>query len=108
MAVEQVTETIYKCTCNWKNCLHKWESDHIPERCAKCKRYTWNRAAIRHGRGGKQVEAFGRSQTIAEWGKEYNLSRAAIHARIKIGWTVEDAISKPIQNKAEEVTEAIT
>lgn len=100
MSVKKINAVRYICKCD--QCKHKWESDHEPERCAKCKRGTWNRPAIRHGRNGKQIKAFGKSQTIAAWGREYKISRSNIHARIKNGWTVEAAISTPVHQKEAE------
>lgn len=97
--IQKITAVRYQCKCDWPDCAHPWESDEIPERCAKCKRRTWNRPAIRHGHDGKQIEAFGKSQTIAAWGREFKISRANIHLRIKKGWTVEAAISTPVHKK---------
>lgn len=99
--IKKITAVRYKCTCDHSDCKYKWESEDIPDRCSKCKRRTWNHPAIRHGREGKQVKAFGKSQTIAAWGREYKISRSSIHARIKNGWTVKAAISTPIHKKEE-------
>jgi hypothetical protein len=100
MSIEQITAVRYRCVCDHKeDCGHKWTSDHIPDRCARCKRATWNRPARRHGRNGKQLTAFGRSQTLAEWGREFNISTATISARIKNGWAVENAVKTPLRGK---------
>ncbi len=101
MSIEQITAVRYKCQCDHVDCAHAWESDSIPNRCAKCKRGTWNRAPIRVGRNGNPIEAFGKKKTISEWGREYNLSASTISARLKHGWKVEDAISKPVHKKEE-------
>lgn len=100
--IEKTNAVRYQCTCDHKDCKHTWESDEIPDRCAKCKRGTWNRPLLRPGRNGRQIEAFGKSQTIVQWGKKYGISPATISSRIKIGWTVEDAIAMPVHKKLDE------
>lgn len=48
MSYRKVNKTVYKCRCEAVNpangtlCGHEWESFTLPDRCAKCKRYTWN------------------------------------------------------------------
>lgn len=42
------------------------------------------------------IEAFGKSQPSAAWAEEYGITQAALHARLKLGWSPEDAISRPI------------
>lgn len=104
MSIEQITALRYKCKCEAVKkdgtvCGHEWESDSIPDRCAHCKNRTWNRPSLRSGRSGKPVEAFGKAQTIAEWGREYKISPATILARIKNKWAVEEAIALPVRVK---------
>ena len=47
MSYRKITRTMYQCHCecidnDGKPCGHDWESPELPERCARCKRYTWN------------------------------------------------------------------
>lgn len=48
MSYRKVNKTVYKCRCEAVNpangtlCGHEWESFTLPDRCAKCKRYSWN------------------------------------------------------------------
>lgn len=43
----------------------------------------------------------GKTQTLAEWGREYNISYDRLFKRLKKGWTFEDALFIPInKNKA--------
>lgn len=41
----------------------------------------------------RQVTAFGRTQTIAQWAREVGLSHRALHGRLKAGWEIERALS---------------
>lgn len=45
------------------------------------------------------ITAFGKTQTLNEWAAEYRISRPAINDRLKRGWSIEDAISKPSQKR---------
>lgn len=38
------------------------------------------------------ITAFGKTQSMAEWVKEYRLNKSTFYARIKAGWNPEDAI----------------
>lgn len=47
MTVEKIGPNEYRLTCeavgrNGEPCKHQWTSDHIPDRCARCKRFRWN------------------------------------------------------------------
>jgi hypothetical protein len=41
MAVEVIQITVYRCTCQHKDCRNIWEANEIPKRCYKCGRYSW-------------------------------------------------------------------
>ena len=42
-----------------------------------------------------------KTQTLAEWGREYNISYDRLFKRLKKGWTFADALTKPInKNKS--------
>jgi hypothetical protein len=57
MSIEKITKTIYRCRCEWPDCKHKWDAEKIPDRCAKCKRWSWNgvdrRRTSPHDKGPK-------------------------------------------------------
>lgn len=53
MSYKKITKTVYLCTCELPDCTgidpstgkpKPWESkgNKLPDRCAWCKRYTWN------------------------------------------------------------------
>lgn len=39
----------------------------------------------------------GRSRPVPEWAEIYGIAANVIHARIRLGWTVEDAVKKPMR-----------
>jgi NADH:ubiquinone oxidoreductase subunit len=41
------------------------------------------------------LEAFGRTLTIQQWCDEYGIPDTTFHNRLKRGWTIEDALTKP-------------
>lgn len=55
---------------------------------------------------GVLIEAFGESKTVHSWAKDErcSVSEGQIHKRLDMGWTPEDAISKPRQRTREKIT----
>lgn len=43
------------------------------------------------------VTYLGRTQNISQWGRELNLSGDVISGRLRIGWTVEKAMTEPVR-----------
>lgn len=43
------------------------------------------------------LELHGRSQILKDWSIELGISSQTIHQRLKRGWTVEDALTKPLR-----------
>ena len=50
-------------------------------------------------RSNHRVEINGESRTLAEWERVTGLSASTIGKRIKAGWSIEDALSKPSKRK---------
>lgn len=48
------------------------------------------------------IEAFGKKQTISQWSREVGIRHDTILWRIKLGWSVEDVLSKPVRRKRKE------
>ena len=47
------------------------------------------------------IEAFGKSLTLSQWADELDCSNEVVSQRIRNGWSVEDAVSRPVgKNKA--------
>lgn len=68
--------------------------DYCPENCR------WA-TIIEQARNKSNVGrvAFGKKQTLPEWAAEYGISEATLHTRLRMGWTFEDALTRPIQTK---------
>lgn len=47
--------------------------------------------------GAKLYVAFGHTRTLREWAEATGISRYTIRNRLEIGWTVEDAVSRAVQ-----------
>ena len=48
-------------------------------------------------RSNVTLSLHGRSMILADWAKETGISEATISARIRYGWSVEDALTKPLR-----------
>lgn len=42
------------------------------------------------------LDAFGRRQTGPQWAREFGIKYHTIRARMRLGWSIEDAISRPL------------
>lgn len=51
----------------------------------------------RNRKTNRQLTAFGQTKLLCEWAEQTGFSAAAIYQRIKHGWAVEDALSKPLR-----------
>ena len=60
-----------------------------------CRWATWTEQS-RNRSITRLVEAFGKKKPITQWAEEFGTNRNAIRARLKYGWTPEDAVSTPI------------
>ena len=94
MSVTKITKTVYKCTCELPGCGKSWESDTalVPERCRWCGRRTWNGTDLRRN---SFLTAKGKTLKISEWSRESGFSAPLIRARLKFGWTGDDAVTVP-------------
>ena len=43
----------------------------------------------------RQIKYKGKTKSIVEWAKEYNLSYDALNVRIKRGWDIAKALTEP-------------
>ena len=59
------------------------------------------------GRGGRLIEFEGVKKNLTEWGKEYGLNKKLIHWRLKKGWAIKDAITKPIRRMPRRLPQSI-
>lgn len=47
-------------------------------------------------RSNRQLTAFGRTQNLSQWAREYGMERTALKQRLARGWAVDRAISEPV------------
>ena len=85
---------------------HGYRDDLTLERVAVNRGYSpgncrWitRKAQAYNRRTNKRYVVDGRSKTLKEWSIEYGVPDYTIIHRLKAGWSLEDAIKKPLQNK---------
>jgi hypothetical protein len=62
---------------------------------SNCK-WSTNKEQSTNRRNNVFLEFGGKRQTVMDWSRETGFSFAVIHQRIKLGWTVERALTQPI------------
>lgn len=90
MSVEQITVTRYKCRCEHDDCRWEWVTDAIPERCAKCKKMSWQ-DPTKHA--SKKYAAHGKNLTVVEWAELLGVARHTLRTRIRSGWSPEEVFT---------------
>lgn len=66
--------------------------NYCPENCRWA---TWNEQGLNR-RDNRIIEFDGRSQCLIEWSRETGISNHTIHARLKLGWTIEKTLTTPV------------
>ena len=61
-----------------------------------CK-WSTNKQQYRNRRSNRIIKYKNQEKTITEWAEELNLSCVAIRLRIKKGWSIKDALEKPLR-----------
>ena len=70
--------------------------DYSPENC----RYVNACVQANNRTSNRILEHNGVSKTVAEWGREYNITGDTICARIdKLGWSIDRAITQPVRRQ---------
>jgi hypothetical protein len=67
---------------------------YSPENC----RWETRTQQNNNRRNNRQVTAFGRTQTIAEWAHETAIPYATLASRISRGWPTEEAMTRPTRS----------
>lgn len=75
------------------------DGDYTPENC----RWTDQKTQTRNSRRGSAYSAFGETKRICEWAEDSRcvVSLNVLDCRIRMGWTMEKAITKPKQTLEE-------
>jgi hypothetical protein len=104
MSFTKITEVVYLCTCDLKDCVgidpktrkpKPWKSygEMPPDRCRWCGRRTWDGRDLRPKR---LITVKGKTKSIAQWARETGISGPTIRARLDLfGWSEADAVSVP-------------
>ena len=69
--------------------------DYCPENC----RWVDRKIQAINTRVAKTITLNGQTKCIAEWCRFYNISRTNYDTRIKCGWSIEEALTKPIGSR---------
>ena len=72
---------------------------YSPENCRWVSRTVQNN----NKRNNHYIEYNGKTQTMAQWAKELNMNPVTLKSRIRRGWSIEDAFTKPISNDGKRV-----
>ena len=72
------------------------EKGYCPENC----RWATMKIQSRNRRGNHLLTFRGITRPIQEWAEIMGIPHTALRKRLKYGWSVEDALTKPIKNKS--------
>ena len=70
------------------------EKGYFKENC----RWATKEVQANNTRRNRFIEHDGLKMTLAQWSKKIGLKAHSIHARIKRGWSIEDALTKELRN----------
>ena len=59
-------------------------------------RWATRREQANNSRANRRLTAFGRTQTMSQWAREYAVDCKTLFNRLALGWSVEDALGPPI------------
>jgi len=63
--------------------------------CKENCRWATKKEQANNRRSNVRITLYGKTQTLAQWSREFGLSHRTIGCRLKRGWSVEDALTKP-------------
>lgn len=68
------------------------DGDYCPENC----RWVCRKEQMRNRRNNRYVSFRGRTIPLTQLAEEYGYTYAQLYKRLKLGWSLEDAVTKPI------------
>jgi hypothetical protein len=71
------------------------DGHYCPENC----RWATREEQGRNKRNNRMLTAFGKTQCMADWLDEMDMDRSALNNRLRLGWSVEKALSYPMRSK---------
>lgn len=73
------------------------DAGYSPENC----RWIKKSDQLSNYSGNVIIEFRGKSQTLAQWGRELNIPSSTLHNRIRVhGWSIERALTEPIRKRS--------
>lgn len=70
--------------------------DYDPMNC----RWVTRAVNARNKRNNRYLEAFGQRKLLVEWAEDLGAHASVISGRLSLGWSVEDAVTKPVRHRA--------
>lgn len=79
--------------------VERWIKRKEPKRSTKPQyvRKAVQKASRAHAANAKLYTAFGHTRTLKEWASETGMSANTILNRLNMGWTLEDALTRAVQ-----------
>jgi hypothetical protein len=72
------------------------EGNYCPDNC----RFVTHKENLRNTRRNKILTVYGVRKVLAEWAREFGITREAIKRRLELGWSETDAVTHPSRTKA--------
>ena len=73
------------------------EEDYKPSNC----RWATRKEQVENRKWNHWITYNGKTQTLAQWAKEYNLNYDCLRHRIKSGWNIERALNMPQRKRVQ-------
>jgi hypothetical protein len=80
--------------------IESWIKRREPKGSIKARRSGVDSAARSRATKAKHYTALGQTRTLKEWAIATGMSRNTIRNRLDIGWTIEDAVTRPVQARS--------
>lgn len=68
---------------------------YSPDRC----RFITPKESSNNVRTNRVIEYNGVNKNLSQWAEEFGIKRETLKERLNIGWSIHDALTKPIKNK---------